>query len=427
LGEGLRAIAHETTALVVSGRFSAPRFVEGTGTDVGALRRDEDALPLITGSDQVPFVLIVPQGADMTRLPLVVSQHGFSASRTTGFALADSAGRAGHAVLAIDAFQHGERAKSARDELHALRGDVDGADGFAETTQLDVSSRMFGLSGGADGMALFPGYAQAAFAQFAADVMSAVRLAREGDIDAIRAAHPLLSNLAFDADRIAFVGNSMGAVVGMSLLVAEPHVRAAVLNVLPGSIVETLCESGEFRSLTSTLLLPQVGVSEVFDEIDRAMVFDPTVDLLRWVLEPIDPLALARYVAVDRRAAAGPVPDVLIQLAGHDEVAAPTASESVVSAARIAGHGAFQFAPVDALSLPASGPQVTGAVRFAGAMHGMLEVHTQASRFEPPLLPPLVPRAAQVGVDNPIDDVHAQIETFLRSFLEEGHGAIAVP
>jgi pimeloyl-ACP methyl ester carboxylesterase len=278
--EGTSAISHETTAMVVSGRFAAPRFVAGAGTDVGALARDEQGRPTATGTDDVPFVLVIPHDVDLRSLPVVISHHGFNASRTTGFALSDTAGAAGFAVLAIDAYQHGARAATADDRLHAMRG-TDGPDGFAEASTLDVSMRVFGLVGVPTEQKLYPGYPLAAFEQFAADAMSTVRFVREGDLSALRTAAPELADLAFDPDRIAYVGNSMGAVVGTAVVVAEPDVHAFVLDVMPGSIVETLAESGEFRPLMDSLLLPQLGVEGEFDEVERELVFDPTVDLVR--------------------------------------------------------------------------------------------------------------------------------------------------
>lgn len=423
--EGTAAIAHETVEIVVAGRFAAPRFVAGDGVEIGATLRDAEDRPVSAHDEEVPFLLIVPKNADLSELPVVVMHHGFNASRTTGFALADTAGRAGFAVLAIDAFQHGDRAASASDERHAMRGDFPGPDGFAETSTLDVSARTFGLSGGPDDMTLFPGYALGAFEQFAADAMSAIALVRQEELQALQAADPRLAELAFDAECIAYVGNSMGAVVGVSVVTAEPNVRAAVLDVLPGSIIETLAESGEFRPLTESILLPQVGVTTEFDEVERAMLFDPTVDLYRWVLEPVDPLALARAMVSER--VAGPAPDLLIQLAGHDEVAAPTASESVVAAARIGGAGEFAFAPIAPIDLPVIGRPATpaiAAVGFPGAMHGMLEVASQPSHFEAPLQPPLMPREPPVTLHNPIAPVHAQIETFLSTHRVDGHAVI---
>lgn len=376
---GTAAIRHATTAIVVAGRFPAARFLEGQGTDVGVTSRGADGLPEALGEDEVPFVLMVPAGADPANLPVVVAHHGFNASRTTGFVLADTAGRAGYAVLAIDAYQHGARAPSAVDDLHAMRGDVEGADGFAETSPLDVSSRVFGLFGTPPERMLSPEYPLAAFGQFAADVLSTLALVRTGDWSLVADADPLLDGLAFDPDRVAFVGNSMGAVVGTSVVTADPALPA-VLDVMPGGIVDTLAASGEFSSLVDDVLLPLLGVTGPFDEVERSKALDATIDLYRWALDPVDPLAHSAHLGAG---------DVLVQLAGHDEVAAPGASEAVVAAAGVAPS------------------------RYDGAMHGMLEVAAQDAVWADPLVPPLVALDPPVRVENPIEAVHAEIEAFL--------------
>lgn len=416
VGDGTRSVRHDTTAVVVSGRFRAPRFVRGSGVETGPVERDANGLPMAHTMEDVPFLLIVPHGPT-DALPVAVVHHGFNSNRTIGFALADTAGHAGMAVLAIDGFQHGARARSATDVRNAMR-DLPGPDGFSEANALDVSGRMFGLLGADPGMAFAPDLPLSAFEQLAADALSAVRLIREGDLAPLRAADPLLGDLGFDPDRIAFVGNSMGAVVGTSVLTASPDVGAAVLNVLPGSIVDTLAESGEFRSLTEGALLPAVGVDPDFDEVDRHLALDPTVDLYRWALEPVDPLALAPSLLAPR--ADGHVPSVLIQLAGHDEVAAPPASEAVVAAAGFPAVGELGFVDASPATLPAE----TVAWRFEGGMHGMLEVEVQRSIWQEPLVPPLASLDAPEHVVNPIREVHDQIEAFLAAFVETGRGAI---
>lgn len=422
-----RAIGHTHVATVIGGHFTAPRIVEGEGSDVGVLRLDADGHLAAGPLEDVPFILTIPTGADVTHLPVVVHHHGFNASRVTGFAIAETAARAGYAVLSIDAYQHGERAAHHADSQHNVRGTA-GADGLAETDTLEVSARVFGLEGVPDSMALFPGYPLAAFLQFAADAMAAVRFVREGDATVLGVA-----GLAFDADHVAYAGNSMGAVVGASVLSVETDVTAFVLNVQPGAIVECLMDGAEFRPVTEALFLPQLGVTGSYDEVTRSLVFEPTIDLFRAALEPIDPFALSPSL-LRAPVVGGPRPDVLVQLASLDQLAAPTAGQSMMAAAGIPGIGVFELAEVAPAAPPLlanlvtpSGDVTAGAVRFDPAAHGMLELRAQTSTHEPPLVPPLVPRAMPVAVMSPIDAVHAQIERFLASRLTGPHAEIIAP
>ena len=197
----------------------------------------------------------------------------------------------------------------------------------------------------------------------------------------------------FDTQRIGFIGNSLGAVVGASVLVAEPDVHFAVQNVPPGSIVETLAESPEFRPLVEALFLPAFGIEGSFDEVERHLLFDPIIDLSRWILEPVDPLALAPYLLLDPVRQGGPA-EILFQVAGLDEVAAPLATQSMLAAT-----GA------------------TRVTRYDPAAHGMLEVLNQTSRYEPPAVPPFVLRPVELPIVNPIVEEHHEIEAVLAENL----------
>ena len=386
---GTRSIAHGAIGDVVTGSFFAPRVLSGAGTDIGTALRDERGAIVAGPRERVPFVLTLPKVSAGPQVPVVIAHHGFNASRVTGFASADTAARAGVAVLAIDAFQHGERAASAHDDVHAMRGDVAGPDGFAETNVLDVSARVFGLLGAAPGLELFPAYSLGAFLQFAADIASAVRVVRDGTLAQALRDSGAAAFESFDTQRIGFIGNSLGAVVGASVLTADPDVRFAVQNVPPGSIVETLAESPEFRPLVDALFLPILGVEGPFDEVERHLLFDPIIDLSRWILEPIDPLALAPYLLLDPVRQGGAA-EILFQVAALDEVAAPLATQSM---------------------LAATGS--TRVTRYDPAGHGMLEVLNQTSRYEPPAVPPFVLREVELPVANPIVEEHGEIEAFL--------------
>lgn len=385
---GTHSIVHDQLDEVITGRFFAPRVVSGSGTDLGTPLRDAQGTLVAGAREAVPFVLTLPRTPAGTPMPVMVAQHGFGASRVTGFATANTAARAGVAVLAIDAFQHGDRAASAVDARHAIRGAVPGPDGLAETTALDVTGRVFGLLGAAPGLELFTGYSLGAFLQFAADIAAAVRVTRDGQLAAALDAAGA-PGVAFDAQRIGYIGNSLGAVIGAAVLVAEPDVRFAIQNVAPGSIVETLAQSTEFRPLVDSLFLPILGVTGPFDEVHRQLLFDPLVDLSRWVLEPIDPLALAPYL-LRAPLRAGGAAQILFQIAALDEVASTPASESM---------------------LAASGAE--RVTRYDPAAHGMLEVLDQISRYEPPGAPPFVLRPSALPVRNPIEAVHDEIAAFL--------------
>ncbi len=395
---GTRSIAHGAISDVITGYFVAPRIVDGTGTDIGTALRDEQGEIVAGPREHVPFLLTLPAVHAGTEVPVVVAHHGFNASRVTGFASANTAARAGVAVLAIDAFQHGERAASAHDDLHNMRGDLAGPDGFAETDMLDLSARVFGLLGAAPGLELFPGYSFGAFLQFGADIDSAVRVVRDGTLAQALRDGDMPGFEGFDAQRIGFIGNSLGAVVGASVLVAEPDVRFAIQNVPPGSIVQTLAESPAFRPLVDALFLPAFGVEGPFDEIERHLLFNPIIDLSRWILEPVDPLALAPYLLLDPVRQGGAA-EILFQVAGLDEVAAPLATQSMLAAT--------------------GSSRVT---RYDPASHGMLEVLNQTSMYEPPAVPPFVLRPVELPVVNPLVDEHDEIEAFLLENLGAGAG-----
>jgi hypothetical protein len=420
-----RAMQHALVDRVILGHFSAPRVVTGTGTDVGVALRDADGALVAGALEDVPFALVIPVGADLTSLPILVVQHGFNASRLTGLVFSDTVARAGFGVLSIDAFQHGARALDAMDERHDLRGSP-GPDGLAETSVGIVSARTFGLSGPPGDLELFPTYPQGAFLQFAADIMSAVRALRDADPASLRAVDPSLASLSFRDDGLLYLGISMGSVIGASVLAAEPDLRGFILNVPPGSVTDTLCEGAEFRALATGPLANVLGIRGPFDEVRRSCANDPIVDLFRWAMEPIDPLALAPHFLGDRLQP-GRRPDVMWVVAANDQLAAPPATESMLRVAGAPWAGAVPmpaFAAFDAVTLPATmnltvgGEAITAvAVRCAPCSHGLPEVRGGTSDHADPLEPPLGRRETQLTFDNPIEAVHARITTFLTTEL----------
>ena len=418
--EGRLGMVHATVGHVLLGSFPATRITSGEGADLGVPLRDEAGNLLQSGTDAVPFALVIPDARPAGPVQVLITQHGLLGSRAQALALADTAGAAGVAVLAIDAFQHGARAATATDERNAIR-DLPGADGLSEADDDDVLMRVFALRGAPDGLSMHPGAQLGTLLQMASDLMTTVRLVQEGGLDPLVAAIPELAAITFDRQRIHLHASSLGTLAARAVVVAGGGAVARVMwTVPPGSVAETIEESITFRPLADLLIHPRFGVGSL-DEIRHKAVFEPWVDAMRWALESIDPLALSPYVLTapihDQ-----PPPLLRCQLAGLDSIAAPPATESMVAATGLPMVGPATFAAIDGIDAledgmvtSPSGPVGAGCHRFAVANHFMLTRSRETSSHTPPLVPPLMRRAMVIEFDNPTVEVHRQITDMLQT------------
>lgn len=432
--EGERAVAHETTSLLLSGSFNSPRIVSGERFDVGTLRREPDGSLGVGPDEAVPFLLTIPEGADVANLPVVIVHWGIGGQRKNALVLADTLGRLGIAVMGIDPYQHGGRSESAEDRAHDVRGGdgLLGPDGLEEHDDIGLTLRMFGGVGAEPGLEASPRYPLAAMSQLTADLIAALHFVRSGDLGALSAADPALANLAFDPDHLMLVAESLGTIPATALLAARSDVSAAVLAVSPGSLIEIICEGPVFRG-TAKILLGSLGLGGEFDEVDKSLCMDPVADFYRWSIEPIEPIAQASRLfsapAVD-----GPRPDVMWLFGEMDESIGTPMPDAMVGATGAPGIGEFAFADVRAelaplagnLSTP-SGNVTAGAIRYEQAGHGLLGSQNQQSTIVPPVLPPFETRADALSFLNPIDRTHAQVATFFEARLRDGQAVIAEP
>lgn len=436
--EGDTAIVHETSRIVVSGSFGAPRIVEGSGDALGMLRRAPDGTIEPAEMHRVPFLLIVPQGADVTDLPVVIFHPGVGGTRQQGLVLADTAGRAGAAVLAIDPFLHGARSSTAEDGLHWSRetsAGTLGCDGLAEAQGVIVTPRVLTAIGAEDrSQDGNPFYVLGTQLQLVSDVLALLRLVTAGQWTAIEGADASLAGLSFDADRIGFFGLSYGSFVGMAVLAIDRDIDVAALAVPGATVPDMLCEANAFRRLLS--LLGSLGVRPGdYDEVTEHACMDPALGIYQWVIEPAMPIGLARYGWTDRQAAGAP-PDVLMQIATLDAVIGSASTEAVAALADIplGGERAPGFADVAPAAAPLRGnlevdgqPVTAAAWRFGPAGHDTSHKRMTTLRWRWPIYPPLQPREPAVEGDNPIDAVHAQLEELFRTRFTDGQARIADP
>lgn len=396
---GKHAIAHDTVAVAVKGTFKSVRVISGSGSELGTLDGQTRA------GDDVPFLLIVPTGVDVTNLPVIVFHHGAGGVVGHLFALADMAGKAHVALLGLETFLHGERSPTVVDDFHALRGDDGelGPDGFAEQNTLQLTLQFLSIDGAPPDQKGSPLYGLGATAQMAADYHMLLQLVAGSNLSAIAAADASLTGLAFDQTRVFYLGLSLGTVVGSIVLAADTIIDAGVFNVPPASLTEAFCEMEVFRTQFETLLLRGLDIPNATYEPDLLLQAQPLMSLYKWVQYPMEAIALAKHNA------SRPGRNLLWQIAGTDEAASTPAGDALVSVAGVPAVGEFTYAPVTAGVAPIQG---SGAWRFPQADHLMIAYRAGSSKLVPPGLPPFELRPTPLKFDNPIDAVYEQLTHF---------------
>ncbi len=411
--QGTLAISHSSISIVVKGTFHSVRAITGAGLELGTLRPD------IADGEDVPFLLAIPVGADVANLPVVVLHHGLGGNMNTGIGVADAVAKAGCALLTLDAFNHGERAMGATDTAHAMRGDTGtlGPDGVYESTQLTVAFRMLAINGTPAGQGASPYYVQGGLAQMVADLHVLLRVVQASDLAPIAAADASLANLAFDHDRVYFIGASLGTLIGTATLLADTTVKAAVLNVPVGGLVSTLVENELFRTQFE-LVMSMFDVPNVQYEPELQLSNEPHVGFYQWTVHPLEPAALVRALV------ARPSLDILWQIAGLDELAGVPSSDHLIAAAGVPGIGTFAHATVTPGTAPLAG---RGAVVFPTADHFMALSNAGGSANKPPGLPPFERRPTMLMFENPVAGVHDQMRHFFETKRLTGTGEILAP
>lgn len=214
--------------------------------------------PVLNSTQRVPVLSTIPN--NMMRpangWPVAIFQHGITRNRTDLIAIADALAQVGIAAIAID---------------HPLHGITDSSNPFfiansERTFNLDVADNATGAAG-PDGITDSSGthYIQLPspvtsrdnLRQSAIDIIHLVKTIQNGiDIDPAAA-----NGEDFDANRIYFVGHSLGGITGTTALGINSDTNASVLAMPGGGIAKLLDGSASFGPTIATGLAQQ-GVIE---------------------------------------------------------------------------------------------------------------------------------------------------------------------
>jgi dienelactone hydrolase len=427
-------VLHTHVRAMVHGTIPSPSFSSPSPGVHGRFTRDAAGALVVKRTEDVPFTLFVPEAADISALPIVIYQHGLGNDRSSALAIVDTCAEAGWAVVAIDAPYHGLRAAgTSPDYENRFTGEAV-PDGFGDSTGVGVVLDFTGISDDAGELVRFsPLYFRDALRQAVVDLMSLTHTLRNGDLTQVREADASLSTLGFAPApaRIAFVGVSLGGIIGTTFAAMEPDVGAALLNVTGGSITRFVAASPTYATGYLPILLSSFGLRRaIATDPDDPIYFYPEAAVWQTLFDRGDSIGYARTLR-DRNV------DVLMQMALDDEGVNNVATESLARAADIPMLAATpRYSDVALGAFPARGnmplgttgsEMVTrGVAVFDPASHGMLSDRNAEAAYVHPVAPPFTELSPVVPISNPVDAAQAQMLHFFESW-RAGAAEIVAP
>ncbi|MET0229733.1 MAG: hypothetical protein ABW186_02240 [Rhodanobacteraceae bacterium] len=320
-------------------------------------------VPVATSTQLVPVVMTIPNARSghtkpAAGWPIVIYQHGITRNRTDVFAIAGTLAAQGYAAVAIDLPLHG-----ITDTTNPF---YIGNTPFA---QLGAQERTFDLdlednassAPGPDG-AIDPSGTY--FINLSSLLTSRDNL-REGAADLFEVAHAIpamhiSTGTDFDGANIAFVGQSLGSIVGTTFLSIDPNVNTGVMSVPGGGIARLLDGSPTFGPRIRAGLAA-AGVEPGTPEYDAFMGAAQTA------VDSGDPINFNLASAADK--------NILMQeVVGGGDVLPDQVIPNTVPGAPLSGTepliAAYGLAPISQSTQNPDG--IRGATRFLEGDHSSL-------------------------------------------------------
>ncbi|GIW41617.1 MAG: hypothetical protein KatS3mg076_2194 [Candidatus Binatia bacterium] len=252
------------------GLLFSPEFRGENGTFVPSRVRGEEPAPRVP----TDVIVTIPSGGEPP-YPVVVLQHGFAGSNRSMLPIAAALAREGFAAVAISAVSHGRRGNP-----------------FDLLTSRPIQARDIFRQTVADQMALVRA------------IEAGVDLEGDGVVD-------------LDPERIGYLGQSLGAIVGSVFVAVEDRVRVGVLNVGGGRIA-FLGQAPAVRPIYTGYYASQVGLDPASAEFEAFLA--RLLELGQQALDPADPLNYARRWRIDPFPGAPPRRVLLQEGIGDDWV-----------------------------------------------------------------------------------------------------------
>ncbi len=208
-----------------------------------------DFTPVKTSDVKVPVLMTLPNttaaggtGGVMPPdgWPVTIFQHGITGDRTNLLGIADAMANAGRAVIAIDLPMHGLAPSS---PLHASNNPLGPVERTFDIDAVTVDETTGAQTPGPDGVVDSSGthfYNLANLANTRDNLRQAV-----ADLFVLRnsLASAQIEGVMLDTNNLTFVGHSLGAIVGTTMLSYDNTFQAATLGMPGGGIAQLLANS----------------------------------------------------------------------------------------------------------------------------------------------------------------------------------------
>jgi Big-like domain-containing protein len=324
---------------IAFGSYASPDY-ENSDEVIPAVG-SKTGVPVPQTTNQLQFTLFLPNGSQPAGgWPVAIFGHGFTDSKNGApWAVAGTLADAGIATVAINVVGHGGGplgtytvARTTGPPVVLPDGgrsfDQDG-NGTIDSTEGVSAIGAQALIGNRDGLR-----------QTTIDLMELVKVLQNG-VDVNGDGTPDLSTT-----RIYYAGQSFGGIYGTELMGSDPDIRAGVLNVAGGPIIEIARLSPSFRPLVGLALIgPPIGtrvpslynavpnasltnfneniplrnLPPVVDTVPGASAIQKLIDDTEWAQQAANPAAYAPHIT--------PLSKVIFQFARGDmTVPNPTTS-----------------------------------------------------------------------------------------------------
>ncbi len=309
-------------------------------------------IPVVKSTQVIPVLATVPNAASgktkpAAGWPVVIFQHGITRNRSDALAISATLASQGFAVVAIDQPLHGIRSIDPGISGFYIENTPFGAIANERTFDLDFVNNTSGAAG-PDGIVDASGTHTIN--------LSSLLTSR----DNLRQAVADLFALVFDGSRVFFVGQSLGAMVGLNFMTLEPAVSTGVLSVPGGGIAQLLNGSPTFG--------PRIRAGLAASGINAGTAsFDQFLGVAQQAVDSADPInfAAASIASGDKI--------LLHEVVGGGSVLPDQVIPNSVAGAPLSGtEPLIRHLGLSTITASTQAAAIRGAVRFIAGDHGSL-------------------------------------------------------